>query len=399
MAKSRYKLRIKGRFFLILIAAIGLIIGVVLIAQARKRNGEIQFGSIDAELEVSAAVIRDEAVVMTEQYEKILFEVVEGEVVSNDQLIAQMYKRGYQDETMITLLNLQKEIYAYQIQLLGDTELPGLSDINANIATIESQIRATAREENELDMLTLEQSLKGLQTERIALLANSVTPDATLNAMYAEQATQLETQSSWRLDVRNTAGTGVVSFYFDGYEQVLSTSKLSTINAALVSSVVKGNNTSATTSTTSQTPLYRIINNTHWYIAFVTKATEPMRLVAGETYYVTFGDYSDTVYTAVARDTTVSESSVVNILEFSTDIGKMIGTRTVSATVSKSAQGLVVPISAIEIVDGIPGINISYGDTPLRVEIEILSKDEKRAVIRARNESDTLAAGQKFYKP
>ncbi|MDO4571852.1 MAG: HlyD family efflux transporter periplasmic adaptor subunit [Clostridia bacterium] len=396
MAKTR--LRIKGRFFLIILVAIGLVVGLILIAQARKRNGEIQFGSIDAELEVSAAVIRDETVVMTEQYEKILFEVIEGETVSNDQVIAELYKRGYQDETMISLLNLQKQIYAYQLQLLGDNRPAELTELNANIATLEEQIRTTARGEGELDMLSLEQSLKSLQNERITLLASLVSADATLNGMYSDLNAQLETQNSWKRDVKNTAGTGVVSFYFDGYEQVLSASKLSTINSAVVNSVVRGNNTSATTSTTSESPLYRIINSAHWYIAFVTKASEAMRLVPGETYYVTFGDYSDTVYTATARETTVSEQNVVNILEFNTDIGKMIGTRTVSATISKSAQGLVVPLSAIEIVEGVPGINISYGDTPLRVEIEILSQDEKRAVIRARNEQDNLSAGQKFYK-
>lgn len=392
-------MRFKGRFYLFMIVLIGVVIGAILIMQARKRNAEIQFGSIDADLEVTAAVIRDEMIVMTEQYEKALFQVVEGEVVNNDQLIVQLYKRGYQDDTMITLLNLQKNIYAYQLQLLGGELPPGLVEINSNIAALEEQIRAIAREESELDMLTLEQSLKGLQTERAQLLRDTVQADGSLNAMYEEEASHIATQNSWKLDIRNTAGTGVVSFYFDGYEQVLSVNKLSTINSALVSSVVNGNNTSAATSTTSQEPLYRIINNTHWYIAYVTKSNEPMRLVAGETYYVTFGDYSDTVYTATARATTVSESSVVNVLEFNTDIGKLIGTRVVHATVSKSAQGLVVPISAIEIVDGIPCITISYGDTPLRVEIEILSKDEKRAVIRARNEADTLVAGQKFYKP
>lgn len=397
MAKAR--VRFKGRFYLFMIVLIGVVIGTILILQARKRNAEIQFGSIDADLEVSAAVIRDEMIVMTEQYEKALFQVVEGEVVSNDQLIVQLYKRGYQDDTMITLLNLQKNIYTYQLQLLGGEVPPELAEINANIAALEEQIRAIAREESELDMLTLEQSLKGLQTERAQLLKGIVQADGTLNAMYEEEASHVATQNSWKLDIRNTAGTGIVSFYFDGYEQVLSVNKLSTINSALVNSVVNGNNTSAATSTTSQQPLYRIINNTHWYIVYVTKSNEPMRLVAGETYYVTFGDYSDTVYTAIARATTVSESSVVNVLEFNTDIGKLIGTRVVHATVSKSAQGLVVPISAIEIVEGIPCITISYGDTPLRVEIEILSKDEKRAVIRARNEADTLVAGQKFYKP
>lgn len=396
---ARTRVRIKGRFVLIMTVLIGLIIGAVLIAKAHKRNGEIQFGSIDAEMEVRAAVIRDEKVVMFEQYEKALFQVVEGEVVSGDQLIVQLYRRGYQDETMVSLLNLQREIYNYQMQLLAGGEPPELAEINADIATLEGQIRAVARGDSELDMLTLEQSLKGLQNERAALLKAVVPTDAMLNAMYADEAAQLNTQSSWRQDIRNTAGAGIVSFYFDGYEQVLSTSKLPTINAALINSVVNGNNTSAVRSTTSQEPLYRVISNTHWYIAFVTKSNEPKRLVAGETYYVTFGDYTETVYTATAKATTVSESSVVNILEFNADIGKMIGTRVVNATVSKSAQGLMVPVSAIEYVDNIPCITIRNGDTPLRVEIEILSNDEKRAVIRALNESNTLAAGQRFYKP
>ena len=81
------------------------------------------------------------------------------------------------------------------------------------------------------------------------------------------------------------------------------------------------------------------------------------------------------------------------------DIGKLIGVRTVKATVSKSAQGLVVPLSAIEIVNGVPGINLSYGDSALRVEVDILAKDDRKAVIRAKNASDNLTAGMKYLKP
>jgi hypothetical protein len=84
--------------------------------------------------------------------------------------------------------------------------------------------------------------------------------------------------SGWTRDIKNTSGTGIVSFYFDGYEQVLNVNKLSTINSALVKTVVKGGNTANTVETTSETPLYRINNNTHWFIAFVTNATDPMRL-------------------------------------------------------------------------------------------------------------------------
>jgi len=377
----------------------GAIALVAVIAEATKKTGEIEFGTLGADLEVSAAIIRDEITVMTEPFEKISFNVTEGDTVSNSQVIAQVYRRGYQDETMVTLLNLQKQIYAYQLQLLGGQAPQELLDLNASISTVESQIRAVARGESELDMLDLEQSLKNLQSQRVVLMQSIVTPDTALNDMYAQLAAQQETIAGWRRDVINTGGTGIVSFYFDGYEQVLNINKLSTVNSALVSSVVKGGNTASTVASTSETPLYRIINNTHWFVAFVTKSSDPMRLAEGESYNVIFPDYSEQTYTAVARAGGVSEDAVVNILEFNTDIGKLIGVRTVAATISKSAQGLVVPLKAIEIVAGVPGINITYGDTVLRVEVDILAKNDKKAVIRARNASDSLTAGQKYLKP
>lgn len=397
MAKSR--LRLKGRFFLMLLGVAGVIALVALVASALKKTGEIQFGSLGATLEVNAAIIRDETTVMTEPYEKISFDVSEGDTVNNDQVIAQVYKRGYQDETMVTLLNLQKQIYTYQLQLLGGQTPQELADLNTSIATVESQIRSVSRGESDLDMLDLEQSLKDLQGQRSTLLQTIVTPDTTLTQLYSDLSSQQNTMSGWRKDIKNSSGTGIVSFYFDGYEQVLNVNKLSTINSALVKNVVKGGNTASIAASTSETPLYRVINNTHWFIAFVTDATDPMRLAEGEQYNVVFANYSDQPFTATARAGTVSENAVVNILEFNTDIGKLIGARTVAATISKSAQGLVVPLKAIEMVNGVAGINITYGDSVLRVEVDILAKDDKKAVIRAHNASDVLTAGQKYLKP
>ena len=146
MAKSRK--RIKGRFFLMILILVGFIALVVVVANALKKTGEIQFGSLGADLEVNAAIIRDEKVIMSEPYEKITFDVVEGETVNNDQVIAQLYKRGYQDETMVTLLNLQKQIYDYQIQLLGGQEPQELIDLNNSIDEVEKQIRAVSRGES-----------------------------------------------------------------------------------------------------------------------------------------------------------------------------------------------------------------------------------------------------------
>lgn len=397
MAKP--KMRLTGRFFVMILSVVGIIALVVVVSNLLKKTGEIEFGSLGADMEVNAAIIRDEKIVMSEPYEKITYDVVEGETVNNEQVIAQLYKRGYQDETMVSLLNLQKQIYEYQLQLLGGQEPQELVDLNNSISDVEMQIRAVSRGESTLDMLDLEQSLKDLDAQRVTLMQTVVTPDTALTQLYNDLKTQQNVISGWRRDIKNTSGTGIVSFYFDGYEQVLSVNKLSTINSALVKNVVNGGNTANLADSTSEVPLYRIINNTHWFIAFVTSSSDPMRLAEGEQYSVLFKDYSDQQYTATARASTVSEKSVVNILEFNTDIGKLIGTRTVAATISKSAQGLVVPLKAIEIVSGMPGINITYGDSVLRVEVDILAQDTKKAVIRAHNESDNLTAGMKYLKP
>ena len=399
MSRSRSRVRLKGRFFLIVTGAVGVIGLIVFLLISGAGRNEIQFGSIDTSMEISAAIIRDEKVSMTEPYEKVSFNVVEGQTINSGDLIAQVFKRGYQDDSAISLLKLQQEVYAYQMQLLAGQTPEALAEVNGSIATVEQQIRDTSRGEADLDMLQLEQTLKGLQSERSTVLRSIITPDGSLNTMYAQLDAQVQSQANWKRDIVNESGTGIVSFYFDGYERVLNIDKLNTINAALINSVVKGGNTANTTDTTTETPLYRIVGNTRWFIAFVTKSSEPMRLAQGEQYIVQFPDYSDQPYTATARETTVSENSVVNILEFNTDIGSLASVRTVSAIVTKSAQGLVVPLSAIDVVGGVPGVNIELGEAPLRVEVDILGQDNKKAVIRAKNASDTLVAGQKFIKP
>ncbi len=398
MAKTR-KLKNKGRFYAVLLGFAAVLSLAVFLARVGLHGNEIAYGSIGAELDMSGVIVRDEAVVRTEAYEKVTFDVVEGQTVEDGTLIAEVFKRGYQDETMVTLLNLQKQVYAHQMELLAGTVPPELADVDTRILTVEDQIRAASRGQTDLDMLALEQSLKDLQSERSTVLRTLVSADPQLTTMYSQLDEQQNSVKSWKRDVVNSAGTGIISFYFDGYEQALAINKLSTINADLIDKVVAGGNTSVVKESVEDIPLYRLIKPTHWYLLFVTKATDPLRLSAGEKYFITFTDYSDQVYEATAREPAVSDKQIVNILEFSTDIGKLVGVRMVSAKVTKSAQGLVVPVDAIDIVNGVAGLNIKYGDQPLRVEIDVLAEDGKKAVIRARNSTDTLAVGQKYIKP
>lgn len=397
---ARQRVRLRGRFFLILFGMMGFVaLGIVLLTGSGG-TAEARYGDVTGTIDMTAAIIRDESTVSTDRYEKIIFSVVEGQSVANGAQIAQVFRLGYQDESTVTLLRLQREIYEYQKSMIGADAAAGLADIETRIADLEAQIRDAARGDSDADMLQLEQSLKSLQTERATYLQNNVQADATLTSLYSSLAEQENALSNWTRNIVNSAGNGVVSFYFDGYERVLNASQIDTINAALINSVVRGGNTASSLSTTtSETPLYRLVQNTHWYIAFVTRADEPMRTTAGEQYYVVFDDYSTLTYQGTALAPIVTESSVVNILEFNVDIGDLLDIRTVNAIVTKSAQGVMVPVDAIAYEAGIPSVEVQSGEATYRVTVNILAADEDNAVVAPVNASDTLISGQRIIKP
>lgn len=397
---ARQRVRLRGRFFLILFGMMGFVaLGIVLLTGSGG-TAEARYGDVTGTIDMTTAIIRDESTVSTDRYEKIIFSVVEGQSVANGAQIAQVFRLGYQDESTVTLLRLQREIYEYQKSMIGADAAAGLADIETRIADLEAQIRDAARGDSDADMLQLEQSLKSLQTERATYLQNNVQADATLTSLYSSLAEQENALSNWTRNIVNSAGNGVVSFYFDGYERVLNASQIDTINAALINSVVRGGNTASSLSTTtSETPLYRLVQNTHWYIAFVTRADEPMRTTAGEQYYVVFDDYSTLTYQGTALAPIVTESSVVNILEFNVDIGDLLDIRTVNAIVTKSAQGVMVPVDAIAYEAGIPSVEVQSGEATYRVTVNILAADEDNAVVAPANASDTLISGQRIIKP
>ena len=410
--KRRRSFRFNPRFFIIIGVLLVLAAAAVFFLRRGKQSGTLSAGSISMDRKVAGAIIREETTVSTDRFEKIHFHVIEGDTVANNALIATVYRMGYQDESMITILNLEKEIYQYQVQQVGSADAT-LNDFNSRITAIEELIRDVAREDSNQDDLVLEQQLRSLQQERSNYLYATVPVDTYLQGLLTQLNDQKATISNWTRDIINTAGSGIISFYFDGYEEVLSSSKLSTINISLVRDVVHGLNTSKANTGTTRPMLYRLITPNHFYLAFATNIDDPFRVTEGESYYVKFDDYSDTVYQVTARapivfaiqptdeeeQASTSGQGVVNILEFYTDIGSFSGIRTVNATISTAATGLKIDKELITIENGIPYVYIKNGDSIMRVEVSVLAEDEDDCIIRESGGTSVLNQGQKVVKP
>ena len=301
---------------------------------------------------------------------------------------------------MQALLDVKKQILDYQLTQVKGIVNPDLDNLTTQIQQKEGAIRAAARGETGDDMLKLEQELKTLLDARVKLLKDTLQPDQTLSSLYQQEDQQQQNLNTWKRDILNDVGDGVVSFYFDGYEQALSAKKLDLINADLLSAVLKGSGgAGADSDTAAEKPLFRLIDPAHFYAAFLTDAASPFRLTPGETYTVVFSGYSDLPYTGTAVSAAVSGKQVVNILEFKQPINDLMGVRVVEASVMKDATGLYAPLDAIEMKDGKPGIRKVAGKDTVWVGVEVLAADKKGAIIRSADSAQPLTAGIRYRKP
>ncbi len=396
------RVRFKARFFVLLIVLIALLGLVIYLIFGAGGSETLSAGTMRISQDVTSVIIRDEVLRTTEKYDRILFDVAEGAEVAMGDQIAQVFRWGYQDATMQALLDVRKEILAHQTALLAGIVNADLDTVNTQINLSMTNIRSTARQDidqaginpNTNDLLVLEQQLKEQLESRMDLM-RQVQADETLQALYVQEEEQLANLASWRRDIVNDVGDGIVSFYFDGYELALNAEKLDVISADLVESTLRGTGGDVSLEDAAVSALYRIVDADHFYIAFLTDSDDPWRLMQGLTYTVSFEGYEEQAFSATALEPIVSGSDVVNVLEFNQDMGTLMSVRTVEGTVMLDASGFEVESSAVTVIEGQPGIYIDNGSADVFVPVHVLATDESTTIV-ASVSPDALSAGMRY---
>ena len=392
---SRRRVRIKPKFYLILTLFVGIIVTVLVLALQDSAGGTLKQGSMEATITGKAVLIRDEMSISVDRYDRVEFSVGEGETVYEGMPIATVYKWGYTDDMAQTLLNTETEIYNAQKSQLSGVENAEFSSIELQIEQKRAAIRAAVSGTGEGDTLTLQNELKTLMEQRTTFLKNTVQPTEELTRLYNTREEKLSQLASYKTEI-TAAKDGRVSFYFDGFEQTLNKDKLDTINAALVNTTVSG--TVDSLGGSGDNLLYRLVNTRLWYAAFVTDGEEEAGLLEGQTYTVTFDGYEDQAFTATANELVHSEAGVLNMLEFTEDMGALLNSRVITLTANATLSGIVVPLDAIGNKDGASIITIENGDNDYDVQIDIIATNGENALIKARDGETTLSEGMRYKK-
>ncbi len=416
-------MKVNPRFYILLTALLAVLVLAVLVLKPGGKSGSLSPGSQALTMQATAILIRSETCHSVEKYDRVSYQVQEGAQVTAEMPVAVVYRWGYTDDMTQALLNVQERIYAKQMELLSGVESAELTALNSQIMAKQREIREALSENapilavsaasvtatpqgddaaaspppsaapqaagESLDLLTIENDIKALLTQRCNLLKQYVQADEALNALYSEAETKKAQLAEYTSEVAAKGG-GVASFYFDGYEQVLNADKLDVISAELVNKVLSN---AGAGGTGTENLLYRLVEPTKWYMAFVTPKDQALRVCAGQVYAVRAEGYADKLFMGTALEPVVNENGVVNLLEFSEDIGALISVRSVKITLAADMSGMKVPLSAIAFDKGVPMLTVAGTKTPLNV----LSADEDTAIVTAK-EGGAFQAGQRYGK-
>ncbi|MBO4562404.1 MAG: hypothetical protein J5772_02195 [Clostridia bacterium] len=341
----------------------------------------------------NAVIIRDEAVYLSSEYARLDHMKEEGADTSPGEALAKVYKLGYNDELMQSLLNAREDVYRAQMERIGSTKDSRLDEMNEAIAGVKARIEDCVMLGSADDLEQLYRLLENALAERMDYLKSKVQETETLRALYSAVEAKEQLIGTFTEEVASK-DAGSVSYYFDGYEQAMNAEKLNMLSADLVKRALSDSGASNRASD-DRTRVCRVVNRNEWYLAFLTKGDELDRLAKDMEYTVDIAGYGS--FTGVALEPILSGKQVVNVIRFTDDIGGLIDVRTVKADISATAAGIAVKSRAVIIEDGEYFLELLYSDAHYRVRVDVLAADEETVILRPHDSNETLSEGVRYW--
>lgn len=401
-SKKRY--RIKGRFYIIVAALLALMGWGVYALVSWFAPPEVAWGRLATDREVTLAVVREEQLVMSDQYARLNCLVAEGETVEAGASVAELYTSGYSEKDMQNLATLQQRIKDYQennlMQNVADRDLDAL---NEQITLKMDEISTLIGQGQVQNLVTKEREFSSLMDQRRTYMKEHITPNAYLEDLYSQEA-QLQEKINGSKTVLSAPGAGIVSYFMDGYEDMLRTDALDALTASGVSAIMDKVAASGGTTASGNAPvsanqaIYRLVNPNAWYGLIVLEKNENT-LVEGGTCDL-FLEGSEDLISANVQAVREDGGKVLIILKVDGPIGSLVRTRKVQGHLGRSIEGFRVPGDRVTQENGQAGVYVRVERKRVFVPVTVLASDATHAIVQPQEGSaQTLQVGQKVLSP
>ncbi len=384
----------KTKFYLVLIGIVAAIAVILILLLSPPRLASVEIAKAEFDQSYDMLIVRDEVVYEAKNYGKTKYIAVEGQPVNVGDPVIEVYKWGYNDETLSKLLELQKKIMTYQTEVIRAGVIDDtLIDINNRINAKAQEIQQAVFDNHSSVLLTLERDMESLLNERKAHLREVTASDNQLNDYYTQEAELLNLFASWRSQLAANE-SGIVSFYFDGCEAVMNKENIGSFTRDVLEEVLDGKTVETPEKEQGTAPLYRIVNSNEWYVVLLSDKKIP-EMHLGNTFSIIFEDYLDNTYTGVVYDASelAKNDGYVYTVLIQDNIGPLLGDRRVTARLYGVQESFSIPKGCVKSADDINYVESVAGEY---IPVLIVADKGNTVLVKTYDGQPGLSVGQQI---
>lgn len=375
------KRRIKFRFFVFLAIIVIALSYLWNMSRQPKVYASVSYGDLTLEYHGQGLIIRDEEVFSAPAYGKITYIIPSGESVKKDQLIAYLYKEGFDSDIMNQLYEVQEKIMRYQQETIVDDVLNSdFKKINKELNTIIADIQSQILTSEYTAMDKKETKLRELMKNKQKYIDRMSTTDDYLQSLYNMESDLILKLEQWVLEI-NSQKPGILSYFVDGLENILGRTSVDKLTSEDYKDLcTRTAETEENTEAKAEQPLYKIVDpKSTWFLAL--EVNDKVYLDKGDTVDVqVFDSIDETVSGSVYRVNSKGDNSLI-ILEMNTDVIPFINKRTVSLKISKTVSGCIVPSDAIKKSRGRTGVRVKDREEHIFIETRVRGVTRGYAIV------------------
>ena len=226
---------------------------------------------------------------------------------------------------------------------------------------------------------TSEELLSDIINERSYYLKQKYSDDQKLSRLYDDEKTQLQRIETWTKPFV-AADPGIISFYTDGYERVLSSQTYDSFTPAEVRSMYRGNLPKSAALGRNEVAVYRLVRQGGYTVLMLCDDVNWTPTV-GASYELLVESFDNTRVSATVESVTRSEGELLVRLSVVGDVSPVLYIRSCHVQLSESIYSLTVPANAITTVDGEMGVVVVQPDGNYFLPVTIISQDSNEAHI------------------
>lgn len=345
-----------GIFLTVLIVCGIAVMGVM--GRGGQNYGYVTMSTLNASYHGDAVIVRNETLYTQEGASLIEQNVEEGAEVSRATNVCVVYTAGFNTRELSKLENYRDQIKEYHKNLLSASTTKDM-----RLDRLENEVLTQVREAQNLvqgisrgSLVEQEKTLRRAMQDRQVYLKQKYPDDQKLSRLYDDENTQQQKISSWTKQYAATSN-GIVSFYTDGFENVLNLYNYADYSPVQVRAMVNGMAPQDESRTKNTVPVYRLVRQGQFVVLMLCDDPD-WTPVEGRTYKLRIENFDTTIVDATVESFTRSGGELLVRLMVSGDInmGNIMYTRNCSVQLGESVDSLTVPARALHSQNGKTGV-------------------------------------------